>query len=61
MGTICVLERDVGSCGGLNENGPCRLIDLNIWFPVRDILGRIRRRCVTGARLEVEADHARSV
>ena len=22
------------TCGGLNENGPCRFIYLNAWFPV---------------------------
>lgn len=54
-----MLEKDVGSCGGLNENGPHRLIDLNIRFPVRDILGRNRRRCVSGVGLEVSTDHAR--
>lgn len=47
------------SYGGLDENGPYRLIYFNAWFSVgRTVLGRTGRyalleRCVTGVGVEV--------
>lgn len=44
------------TCVGLNEHGPCRLLDLNSWSHLVDVFGKIERCILLGEGMLLGAD-----